>query len=341
MVSQLRMWRGVAGRTALTLFILGAGACKPNLEGRPSLIDSPRVIGLRSEAAEAKPGNSVTYDMLLASPIDQPPSPSFDWAFCNARKPLAQSGPISLTCLQPSGPDLQDLGNSPSVMAQLPSDVCSVFGPVPPTPKAGEPTVRPTDPDSTGGYYQPVRLLTHYSSNQSEYEIGVTRIDCRTLPNVLPEILAEYTKSYVPNVNPQIETVTMAEDGSQLAIDLSAQATPQNVRAGDTVQFTVTWPSCPSEPNGSSCAGSEAYVYYDNVSQTIVNRRESIQVSWYTTDGSFEHDRTGQSEQDADICNTANHWTAPDNAGPVRFWLVIRDDRRGVSWQTFDVQVTQ
>ena len=124
-------------------------------------------------------------------------------------------------------------------------------------------------------------------------------------------------------------------------IDLADGATPVSVHPGDKVQFKASWPACSSQPGDAPCEGSEAYLNYDTVTQSLVNRHESIRVSWYATGGSFDHDRTGQSEAEADISSTANSWIAPDAAAKVRFWLVIRDDRRGVSWVQFDLEVVK
>ncbi len=145
MVSKRAISAHWAGAAAVVLGAVTSVGCKPELEGRPSLIDSPRVIALRSEAAEAQPGTSVDYDVLLASPIDSTEVPTYQWALCTARKPLAASGPIAEVCLAPAGPDLQDLGNSATAVAVIPKDACQVFGPTPPTQKTGEPALRPVD----------------------------------------------------------------------------------------------------------------------------------------------------------------------------------------------------
>jgi hypothetical protein len=92
--------------------------------------------------------------------------------------------------------------------------------------------------------------------------------------------------------------------------------------------------------NPQACSGAETYLTYDPATQSLAERNESIRVSWYATDGSFEHDRTGRTEAEADQTDTSNDWTAPGSAATVRFWLVIRDDRRGVNWKTFDINVT-
>ena len=345
------------------LAVLALAGCKPELVGRPSLIDSPRVIAIRSTPAEAEANGDVRYDALVAQPLDDTTTPTFDWALCLASKPLATPGPISNACLTPSGPDLEDLGTSSGADASMPSDVCQLFGPNPPTPKNGEPAVRPVDPDTTGGYYQPVRLLTHYVPSDSEYDVGVTRIGCGVATGASLDQSATYTKNYKPNENPGISQITLTPaGGTSVVIDPTASAGISTVTSGAAINFQVTWPSCPLTPNcGDSicspgedlnscpqdcttprgCEGSEPYLSYDPASQTLTNRRESIRVSWFATDGNFNHDRTGRTESEADQTNTSNDWTAPDKTTTVRFWLVIRDDRRGSNWTTFDLQVSK
>lgn len=325
-----------------TLFaLLAAVGCKPDLQGRPSLIDAPRVLAIRSTVAEASPGDTVTYDVLMASSGAASAQTRFDWALCNARKPLAESGPIAQVCLQPSASELQALGGEMSVTATIPKDVCQVFGPITPVQKAGEPSVRPEDPDTTGGYYQPVRLLTRDSEGE-QYEVGVTRLLCGIALGASQENTLRFTKEYRSNVNPSIDALELdLGNDAKLGIDLAEGSGPQAVRVRSTGQFKATWATCPAEPSEAPCAGAEAYLSFDAGQRALLDRRESIRVSWYATEGSFEHDRTGRTEEEASIPATSNNWTAPDSPSRVQFWLVIRDDRRGVSWATFELDVVE
>ncbi len=340
--------------------VIAATGCKPELEGRPSLVDSPRVIGIRSTAAEAKAESDVTYDVLVAQPVDDSTAPEFNWALCLARKPLATAGPIADTCLTVSGPELQSLGGTSSVSGSIPKDACTLFGPNPPSQKAGDPAVRPVDPDTTGGYYQPVRLLTQYGPDNSQYDVGVTRLSCGLAGGATQEQSATFTKDYRPNQNPQISQISFKQGGADpIVVDPNATDLP-TVPGGANLSFEVSWPDCPLSPtcgdnicsagedltncpsdcqNPQGCEGSEPYLSYDTVTQSLADRRESIRVSWYATDGNFDHDRTGRAEDEAASTDTSNNWSAPDKATKVRFWLVIRDDRRGVSWTTFDLNV--
>jgi hypothetical protein len=324
-----------------TLFaVVAVVGCKPDLQGRPSLIDAPRVLAIGSVAAEASPGDNVTYDVLVAGPSDVSAQTQFDWALCNARKPLAESGPIAQVCLQPSASELQALGNSVTVSATIPKDVCQVFGPITPVQKAGEPSVRPEDPDTTGGYYQPVRLLTRDAGEGDQYEVGVTRLLCGIALGASQENTLRFTKEYRANTNPAIDALEL-DLGSDVkfGIDFAEDSSPKTVRVGSTGRFNATWAACPGTPGDASCTGSEAYLSFDAAQQALLDRRESIRISWYATDGSFEHDRTGRTEAEAGVPSTSNNWTAPDSPSRVQFWLVIRDDRRGVSWVTFELDI--
>jgi hypothetical protein len=62
-------------------------------------------------------------------------------------------------------------------------------------------------------------------------------------------------------------------------------------------------------------------------------------VSWFASDGEFEHDRTARSEAEAESGDSDNQWTAPDSEGEQRIWVVLRDDRGGVGWGSYKVTV--
>ena len=235
-----------AARFAIVVPVLAG--CKPDLIGRPSVVDSPQVIAIRSTPAEAQAQQQVTYDVMVAQPLDDTTAPAFDWALCLASKPLATTGPIAESCLAPSGPDLQHLGSSQVVTATLPSDDCQLFGPTPPAQKPGQPAVRPVDPDTTGGYYQPVRLLAQYASSDSQYDVGVTRISCGIESGATQAQTVEFAQNYRPNQNPGISQITFTTGaGASIVIDLTATSVA-SVNIGANLNFEVTWPSCPLSP---------------------------------------------------------------------------------------------
>jgi len=270
-----------------------------------------------------------------------------------------------------------------------PDDGCRVFGPFPPTG-------RPADPDTTGGYYQPVRVLVPTSTGD-DFSVGITRLNCG-IAGAAQDQAIEYNKRHLPNENPAIASLTLshangrketvpAEPGGSPVPDTiadagstesagagdagdagdagsdsgdagsdsggapSADAGPPPARVtvapGESVVFNASWASCPAPCAGSNClpptpcTGSERYVSLDLKTHQIVDRRESIRISWFANDGAFDHDRTGRSEQAANPPNTDNAWIAPNTATDVRVWVVIRDDRGGVGWSSYVIHVAR
>src|SRR5207302_4374953 len=131
--------------------------CKPDLDQRATVIASTRVLAVREDPAEVEPRDEVAFTALVVGAdgiaVAAPPA---TWAFCTARKPLAELGPISPACYQ-GGDTFVGLGAGASVKGSMPVSACRDFGPEVPQAKPGEPDGRPVDP--TGGYYQPVSLF--------------------------------------------------------------------------------------------------------------------------------------------------------------------------------------
>ena len=342
-------------------------ACKPDIEGSASVIDSPRVLAIKSEPAETAPKSAtpatVTWSALYVGPDGDEDPAKLDWGLCIQRKPLAAAGEISPACLipldeDPDGLSLIPLGGGASVMALLPDDGCRQFGPNPPVPKAGEPAPRPTDPDATGGFYQPLRLAANEPSGP-EYSVGLTRISCG-IARVSAEQVTDYQNRYRPNENPALLGVVVGP-GREDAPLTADEATTATVKAGSHVTFRASWFDCPTTPecgntfceanedrescpedckdNPHGCSGSEPYIAFDLGLRQLVARREGMRVSWYGTGGSFDHDRSGRAESGASVPFSDNTWVAPSHAGNVRLWAVLRDDRGGVDYASYFVRV--
>jgi hypothetical protein len=68
---------------------------------------------------------------------------------------------------------------------------------------------------------------------------------------------------------------------------------------------------------------------------------ENLRYSWFATAGDFSDELTGGP---TDIFGNEpllrTKWTAPAEVGPVRLWLVVRDERGGTYWteRSFIVQ---
>jgi hypothetical protein len=321
-----------------------ASACKPNLDDTVSIVTTPRLLAVQSEndAGEAEFSAGATFGMTalyVGSRGDVAPSP-LKWAFCNEPKPLAELGPVSPLCLDVTGSWLDPLGVGDRVEGMMPATACQNFG-----PEAVTPQQRPVDPDPTGGYYQPVQLLAPGEGTTPMISIGETRINC-TLASPSADVRAAFKMQYVRNRNPAVESLQVRGGTGPWLPASSPGGQPNHVQPGEHVDLEVAWPVCspPTAVDGGStgayapCEGAEHYLLLDTASQTLVDQREAIAVAWYATGGVFDVDRSGRAGDDP-LTTSDNGWRAPEASGPVIMWLVLRDERGGVGWQKYDVDV--
>jgi hypothetical protein len=173
----------------------------------------------------------------------------------------------------------------------------------------GLPPLRPRDPDVSGGYYQPLRIVV-----DGVTAFGLERITCN-LAAAGADIAIAFAARYTPNQNPTL-------------LPLAASAPLDAIPAGATLTFTASWSADSAEP----------FVVYDLEQLALVDHREALRVSWFASDGDFEHDRTGRGEQELES-STDNRWTAPQQPGPVQLWVVLRDSRGGVDFATYTLTV--
>jgi hypothetical protein len=178
----------------------------------------------------------------------------------------------------------------------------------------GQPPLRPRDPDITGGYYQPLRLV---DGDVTGFALERNKCD---LAQAGSDIAAQYAMTYMPNANPTLQPLTATVNGATVGLD----ALP----AGAVVDFATSW-----TPDSV-----ESFPVFDQSSVSLVTHRESMRVSWFANDGSFMHEVTGREEDDP-ATDTDNQWTAPTMAGTVHVWLVLRDSRGGVDFAAYDVTV--
>lgn len=298
------------------LLILVVAACKPDLGAPQSLVTEPRLLAVASEPAEIKPGNDTSLHALIVSP-DGTLDPDVAWGFCTDPAPLSSNNVVGDDCiygaasLMPRGVD---------VTVTIPIDSCSQFGPTPPAPEPGEPPRRPHDADVTGGYYQPERALAKVGSDQVP-AIGLTRITC-DLANASLDIVQQFKASYHANTNPVIDRVL-----AQLPGVADAEDIPATLPANTKIPLRVRW----------TPESAEMFPVFDPLKRDLVDHREAIRVSWFVDGGDLESERTGRTEDDPESY-ADDVWTTPD-AGPAHLWVVVRDTRGGVAFQSFDVQI--
>ncbi|UJR81756.1 hypothetical protein [Sandaracinus amylolyticus] len=338
--------------TGILIGIL-ASACVPDVDVDESLLGAPRLLAVRAEPSEAAPGDTVRFVGLYADAsgaIDEAP---LDWAFCIARKPLAELGPVARACLEVENDALVPIGVGLDVSGAIPRDACRLFGPEPPPSEGGEPAGRPVDPDVTGGYAQPLRVLDPSEGVTSLVE---TRLACG-LFGATQQQSVEYTQRYRRNASPTVEALEITrDDGTTETLGDEAIA----VRAGEVLTVRVRWPECALEDTcgdalcgidetrascaadcttiGAGCGGAERYLRFDLATRTLVPERESIRVAWYVSGGTLESERTGVADDDTTSASE-NVLTAPDEPGELTLVVVLRDARGGAAWSQARLRV--
>jgi hypothetical protein len=352
-------------RLGLTALLLPcAAACTPAFSERSSEIAGPRVLAVQSTPAEAAPSSPVSYRILVVDEKGTIAKPRVAWSFCTQPKPTDELNDVASACFD-GGDIAVPLGMGASPSGMLPVNSCAQFGPDVPQPSssgsssgANQLQGRPTDPDSTGGYYQPV-ILNVAADGVAIPTLAETRVTC-SLAGSTNDQFAKYTVDTRANENPELLGVTVP---SQKGADLTAEDAiePLVVATSNVLTLRANWPACPTTPSCGDgicgpteditscpadctppvkgCGGSESYDYLDPTDHILTPRHETMRVSWFASAGSFDSDHTGREEADFAQTSSDNTWTAPADTGPVFMWVVLRDDRGGSDWQSFRVDV--
>jgi hypothetical protein len=317
-----------AKQLLFTVVLAGSVAlgCKPEVGQAPSLITDYALLAVTGAPAEAKPDENVVYSFLLASPSGTVTDATAGWDVCETPKPPAESNSVAGACNPPE----PGATTGQTFSAPVLTKACMLFGPIAPPVATGQPAIRPRDPDSTGGYYLPVRVKFPDLATGSPVGFAFERITC-SLANAATDIVDQYTKRYVPNKHPGIAaTVVSRADGSSFNLDASPDTNPQKIALGESVAFQATF------ADGSA----ETFPVLNQSGDALVDQTEDLYMSWFATSGSFEHDRTGVAGTET-ATSTSNTWKAPDTAMTVHLWLVLRDSRGGAAFKSYSIQVAQ
>ncbi len=217
---------------------MALAACRPDPFERESLITEERILAVRGDPPESKPGQLVTYDLLVASPAGPVAAPAAEWAFCAAAKPLADNNSVSRDCLEAAVRPLG--GPSQAITAPTPEDACSFSRPRRPPRRR----IPPRDADITGGYYQPVRARTPGLT-----AFGMERLTCN-LADAPVGAVQDYLARYTPNSNPRITAVTASLSGTP--------SPPAKSRPPPSSHSPSPGPPKPPRPTPSSTASSRS-----------------------------------------------------------------------------------
>jgi hypothetical protein len=291
------------------LFLGSFSSCRPEFGDSPTRIEKLRILAVTADPPEVTPGSEITLKIVAGNSEGTVRVDNASWSFCAAPKPLDENGTVSPACTGPSGLRMIE-GTSDTVRALVPKDACSLFGSD--APPGG---FRPRDPDTTGGFYQPMRVAFG-----DVLAFPLVRVRCN-LARAPVDVARAFAADYVPNRNPRLGPLIARINGA--ATDLAA------LPAGRTIDLETSWPA----------EVAESYIAFDAASQSLTTRREEMRVSWFATDGLLASERTGRNEGDF-ATSTENRFTAPSTPGIVHIWVVLRDSRGGSTFAVYDARIT-
>jgi hypothetical protein len=252
---------------------------------------------VKAEPAELEPGAAVHYGALVASASGSVDGAPLEWAFCSTPKPLGENNSVSPACL---GDEVRPIGVGPAIDTTVPPDACTLFG----SETTGT-ALRPRDPDATGGYYQPVRVVL-----DGVPAVMLTRIAC-DLRNAPLDVVREHTRRYRPNANPRLISLSAFVAGVPTELE--------RIPAGALVELVAEL-----DPGSA-----EAFVMFDSATQSLVDRRETLRVSWLVSGGELDVPRSPAAGEPLEA---TNRFRAPNTPGTVALWVVARDGRGGVDY---------
>ena len=291
---------------AFAALCLSTLTCAPDWGDDPALIVAPRIVAIEMDPPEAAPGAAVSFTAVVATP-GGPAELPVRWSFCRSPKPLAENGAVDQACVTPEPPTMG--ADAPTFKATIPQDACRLFGPETPPRTGNGPPARPRDPDATGGYYQPV-----IAAGVGKAAVASLRIACN-LGSAPLDVAMEFRRRYRANKTPRLEEITAVVDGRPTPLDA--------IPPGRPAELVARW----------SPDTAEHYVAFDPATQALVERRESIRVSWFVTEGSVEHPHVGRGEDESED-SVSTIWRPRPGTGAggrVYVWSVVRDSRGGVS----------
>lgn len=270
-------------------------ACVADVESEPSRISAPRLIAVLSEPAEVEPGQEVHYRALLVSAEGPSDAPDARWAYCTTPRALSENTSVAKACAVSDELPLATRGLE--LDARVPRDACARFG----SESSG--SERPHDPDHTGGYYQPLRLSTEGVPST----VLRQRILC-PLANAPIDVAQEFARNYVVNEPPAITHLTLRVDGAPVRDD--------TLRPETRIELTLTLAE----------DAHEQYPHYLPGSGALETRHEAISAQWFSSGGTLAEATSEVPESQAQ-----NALDTPAAAGDFWLWVVVRDERGGVS----------
>ena len=264
------------------------------------LVDRTRVLGIRAEPPEARPGDVVSFGALLGTAPDEDPELGIVWLACPV-----DAGSGSFGCATDLGSI--DLATAdPAALAEL--GLIGFEPGLPPLYTVPDDLLDELDDrERLEGTYVLAQLLALPIALLDD---PVGEIDFAEVESAYKRLIV--SEAPTPNHNPDIETFTV----DRLPVPAGSDAVVW-VEPGQTYDLGILLPD----------GAREIYEYLPTEGPSE-EREEEPYASWYSTGGDMLEEVTIWPYLEAS-------WTAPDERGATGTWyVVLRDRRGGMSWVT-------
>jgi hypothetical protein len=278
----------------------------------PQLVVTPRVLAITADRPESAPGTDVNLHVVAYDPMERPLT--YAWRACLSLGELLRSARIRT-------------GLPDEACFPLPSSTADALVPG----LASQMIVEQLDTAAEAGGFDPSFLYTLLDTVGFAFDVEVDVIDASSgavLVSAFKRIAI--TRRTPPTTNPPVIEYLVGETFVSMPTEGWTGTGDDCVIWGDPIVVE------PEEelvlaPQGDPAEWIETFplIGYDG---TFTEGRENAYYSFYTTAGALSHETRRPPDRDATF-------TAPEEPGPVRLWLVVRDGHLGARACTFTLTV--
>jgi hypothetical protein len=310
-------------------FVAGCGGPTTTLS-ESSTLDRLRLLGVRATVAvdpdpvlgsraEPRPGETVAFSSLVYTPENEPLEGAL-WIGCLPEGELSYGCEIDESALE--GFNNLDDDSSQQEFIEAIQDAQEagligfepLFAPEWTIPAEALDSLEPEDRLEGINAFVNVTLIPEgIAGEKSDDAFGAAEGGFKRMP---------VSEAVSPNHNPDIVDFTVAGvllDGAE----------------GFTAQRGLTYIIEPHTPEGHV----ETYSYQTSEGETEYRTEEPF-YQWYTEPGSTNAERTASFDQALSLAPFSSvEWTAPNQAGVVMLYAVVRDRRGGMGWRSLKVNV--
>ena len=275
---------------------------KPRDLSSATLVDRPRLLGIKVEPPEVAPGESANVSALVADPGNEM---AFNlWVTCPADTASSFGCPPTFAALDLETATEEELAEAGIIGFE------PFFSPVYDAP-ADALSNLPEDEKKEGIY----QMVHSFSLPEEVDGMDDGQFDFNQIESGYKRLVV--SEADTPNANPQITSWTI--DGQVVGSDDEII-----VRAGEKIELGIVLSETSIE--------SYTYINQDGVSE---ERVEEPYANWYSTHGSVNEAVTLHPFLQAD-------WVAPNEPiSQGVWWVVLRDRRGGLTWSEQSYSVVQ